>query len=227
MPPTGVLGPSWYLSDEEKERMRKGEGSGRTIWDSTKDVAKKGYGWLTSPSGQQELDAERSAKLGALGDESADFARQQQQQYGLLGQEGNQERDFLRSIARGEDSISAEQLRQGLQQNVAGQMAMANSARPGSGAMAARNAALNASRAASGLAGQQAVAGLQERQQAQRALMEALLRQRGQDLDALSGGRRDATSAWGGQVGTPNETDRQKQLAMDALKWGSKLGGLV
>jgi Chaperone of endosialidase len=126
------------------------------------------------------------------------FGRQGARGYGDLGQEATRERGYLRGLARGQDSVSAEQLRQGLQQNISGQQAMAAGARPGMAPMAARTASMNAARMGSGLAGQQAIAGLQERQQAQQMLQQAILGQRQQDLAATQFGLGGAMQGYGG-----------------------------
>src|SRR3990167_2176388 len=98
------------------------------------------------------------------------FANQGEQGFGQLGQESEAVRRRLGRVARGKDSISAEQLRQGLQQNVAGQQAMAAGARGGNSGMASRNAMRNAASMGSGMAGQQALAGIAERQAADQSL---------------------------------------------------------
>lgn len=74
--------------------------------------------------------------------------------------------DHLGRIMRGENSLAGEQLRQGLEQNIGGQMAMAAGARGGNQIAAARTAANNAARLGAGFSGQQATAGIQERNQA-------------------------------------------------------------
>src|SRR5262249_11352646 len=140
---------------------------------------------------------------------SSAFAEQAQRGLATLSDETSQQRNFLRDLATGkgaaleplqrlasgQDSISAEQLRQGLQQNVAAQRSLAAGAAPANAAMAARTASIQAARLGSGMAGQQAIAGLQERQQAQQALSqerqqaqsaltEMLMQQRQQELQA-------------------------------------------
>lgn len=128
------------------------------------------------------------------------FADQGQAGYGQLGQEATAARQYLNDIATGKNSVSAEQLRQGLQQNVAAQRSMAASASPANQAMAARTGAIQAGRLGAGLSGQQAVAGLQERQQAQEALNQMILAQRQQDLNAALGSRQNAVSGLGGTI---------------------------
>ncbi len=146
------------------------------------------------------------------------FANRAQKGFDQLGGEASAERDYLRRLASGKDSVSAEQLRQGLQQNVAGQMSMAATARPGSAPMAARSAMMNAGRAASAMSGQQAVAGLQERQMAHQGLSNMLMQQRQQELQAALQGRQNAmqgmgmleqarTSRYATDMGTPTSAE--------------------
>jgi hypothetical protein len=146
------------------------------------------------PQSAQDL----RGQLQQQGASSSGFADKSQGQFGALGNEAAQGRDYLRRIAGGQQSISAEQLRQGLQQNMAGQRSMAAGASPGNAPMAARSAAMNMARMGSGLAGQQAVAGMQERQNAQKALQDSILQQRQQELQASLGARQNAISGFGG-----------------------------
>jgi hypothetical protein len=90
--------------------------------------------------------------------------------------------DMLRRQAGGQDSMAALQARQANNRAVAQQQALAASARPGMGAMAARNAAMGMSRLQSGLANQEAQARLAERLGATQALGSVLQGARGQDL---------------------------------------------
>lgn len=94
----------------------------------------------------------------------------------------------LGRIMRGEQSLSAEQLRQAAEQNMAQQQAMAQSGR-GNPALAARMAAQNTASINQGLAGQQAMAGIAERQAAAQGLGGLLGQARDQDLRAALGGR--------------------------------------
>lgn len=137
--------------------------------------------------------AERFGVLGAAGyeDRGREAAAQRGQLQGLSDQYGR--------LASGQDSVSAEQLRQALQQNQSAQISAAAGASPANQAMAARNASLAASRLGGALAGQQATAGLQERQQAmgqqaqiQAMIQQGLLNQRAQDVQAALGGQGNA-----------------------------------
>lgn len=125
----------------------------------------------------------------------------QQNQAGL-----NQSINDLRATANGQNSVSALQLSQGLQQNLAAQNSMAASASPQNAAMAARTASIQGGRLGAGLAGQQAVAGLQERQQAQQALAQLQLGQSGQNLQAGLGGYGMSNQGYGIALGNPQQT---------------------
>jgi hypothetical protein len=189
-------------SDEERAAWAAGPGSGK----GHSNGFKTPWGPIGGGGGgksQEELDRERLRKeLEA----ASGFAGQGQAGFGALGAEAAQGRDYLRSIAEGKHSVSAEQLRQGMQQGLAAQRSMAASARPANAAMAARTAAMQGARLGYGLSGQQAVAGLQERQQAQQALNEMLLRQRQQELDAALGSRGQAITGTGQSLANPEKS---------------------
>lgn len=148
------------------------------------------------------------------------FADQGQQGYGALGQEAQASRDYLRRVATGQEpSVAGEQLRQGLQQNMSAQRSMAASAAPGNQAMAARSAANNMNRAGIGMSGQAALAGMQERQAAQQALADMILKQRQQDMQVALGSRQTAISGYGGI--TPAKSFGDKYL--NAISAGAGL----
>lgn len=150
------------------------------------------------------------------------FANTAGQQYRGLGAESGALRQQLGQIGNGQQSISAMQLRQGLQQNVAGQQAMAAGARPMNAAMAARGAAMNAGRMGSGLAGQQAMAGIQERQAANQTLGGMISQQRQQELDANLGARGLALQGYGGLEDA--RTQKFTGVAAQPTGWGRILG---
>jgi hypothetical protein len=130
-----------------------------------------------------------------------------------LSAEALAQRDALRRLASGQDSYSAEQLRQNLGQNLAAQQSMAAGARPGNSAMAALNASQNAMRLGSGLAGQQSLAGIAERQAAQKALSDMILGERGQDVQGALGSRGNAIQGYIGK----NQQDNQPSGLMRVL----------
>lgn len=142
---------------------------------------------------------------------SGQFADRAEVGYGQLGGEAAAQRDYLRQLASGQHSISAEQLRQGLQQNQAQQMSNAAGASPQNAASTARLSSILASRQASGMAGAQAIAGLQERQNAQQGLSNVIMQQRGQELQASLGGRQNAMVGYGATPwGQPDKTWTEK-----------------
>lgn len=155
------------------------------------------------------------------------------QQFGGLGRRGfnrltgelDEDRGFLRGLQRGEQSISAEQLRQGLQQQLAAQQAAAAGARPQNAAAAARTASINAARAGSGLAGQQALAGLAERQAAGQQLANLNLGQRQQNLQAALGGQQGALQGFGNIEQLRGQ--RFQTIAGDPTTKEKILGGLT
>lgn len=110
---------------------------------------------------------------------------------GALGQyapQTNQQLAALQQQAAGKGpSVAAEQLRQGLARGVAGQHAMAASARPGQEGMAARMAAQQSGRLTAGASGQAAVARMMEQQAAQQQLNQLLLGLRGQNVQGQLG----------------------------------------
>jgi hypothetical protein len=195
------------------------------ITDQYNKIPSWGKAALGNPLEQWEKD---TAEGGILGDPVGTAARQEQgalaSQFGTerqgefsrLGGDVDAQRRQMERYARGQDSLSAIQLQQSLQQNVANQQGMAASARPGQGAMAARNAAMNANRAGAGLAGQQAIAGIQERQGAQNALNQMLMQQREQELKAGLGGREQAISAYSPQGSSGG--DRQAGMVSGLLQ---------
>ena len=182
------------------------------------------YGGV-DPTGEWAAEAGRASQFGQQGAGN----------YRYLGAQGRRDLDYLRSLQRGEQSVSAEQLRQGLAQNVAGQQAMAASAAPGMAPMAARNAAMNAARMGSGMAGQQAVAGLAERQQAAQALQQYLLSLRQQELQATLQGQQNAMAGYGGieanrtqrygaLMGAPTPTEQILGAGTSAAALAAKTG---
>jgi hypothetical protein len=168
-------------------------------------AAKYVYGKVGAES-QSSVD--KRDNLNQQGSAASDFAGVGQQGYGAMTAEAQQSRDYLRQLASGQHSVSAEQLRQGLQQNLAGQRSMAASASPQNSAMAARTAATNMGRLGAGMSGQAALAGLKERQQAQKALADMIMGQRQQDLQAALGSRNTAVGAYGGV--TPDKSFIEK-----------------
>lgn len=132
------------------------------------------------------------------GSEASGFANEGQDAYSGLRDEQNAARQHLADIASGKVSLSSEQLRQGLQQNLAAQRSMAASASPQNAAMAARTAANNTARLGYGMSGQAATAGIQERMAGAQAYNDAIARQRAMELQQALGSRQNAVSAYSG-----------------------------
>ncbi len=163
--------------------------------------------------------------LRSQGGRSGQFADVSQDRFGQLGGEMNALRGQLGELAQGKDSISAEQLRQALQQQLAQQRSAVAGAGPNA-AMAARTAMNNMGRASYGMAGQQAQAGIAERNAAMQQLAQLLMGQRGQDLQATLGGRGLAIQGLGGAV---NPQDDKSWAERNAAWLGglSSLGGVL
>lgn len=130
-----------------------------------------------------------------------------QQQQGELA-------NMLLAQAQGKDSISAEQLRQNMGRLMSQQQAFAASARPSMAAMASRQAMQNASNIGAGLAGQQALAGIAERNAAANSLAGVLGTGRGQDISAWQAGQnlnlQNAIAQQGGQIGLQQANDARR-----------------
>lgn len=95
--------------------------------------------------------------------------------------------NLLMRQAQGQDSLSAEQLRQGLGQLQAQQMSTMAGARPSNAALASRTASQNMGNVGAQMAGNQAMAGIAERNAASQALGGVLGQARGQDIGAYLG----------------------------------------
>lgn len=163
-------------------------------------------GAITSDPGA-EAERQRRLLLYQQAQQAGGFADQSQQGYQQLGQQGQGALEALRQQASGQNSVSAEQLRQALQQQLAQQRSLAAGASPQNAAMAARTAAIQSARLSSGLVGQQAIAGLQERNQAQQQYGSLLGQLRGQDLNAALGSRQTAVTGYGaGNAGAPEKS---------------------
>lgn len=164
---------------------------------------------------EKEMDRRRRQMLLEAAMAGGDFAGYGQGGYMQLGRDAELARAQLRDIASGKLSYSGEQLRQGNMQAQAAQRSYAASAPPQNAAMAARNAAMNMGKMQSGLAGQTAIAGIAEREGAMKALQDAILAQRQQDMQVALGSRGNQINALSPQPMTPKEPG-----------WGDKLLGI-
>lgn len=209
--------------------------TGPGLWDKIGG----GFEWLTGtgkydPTKKDRAGLNQQIQLGnRAGDWAGDYAtrlqdefgqdnKQLQGTYGSLGDAMN----YQRGLMTGQNSVSAEQLRQSLGQSLAAQQSMAAGAAPQNAAMAARTAARNQAMLGSGLAGQQALAGLQERNQAAamygnlgQALGQLQLGARGQDITGSNQARGNQISAYGNganaygtAIGHPQQTTGQNLL---------------
>lgn len=167
-----------------------------------------GKGVYDNEKATNEANAAQRDRLNQQGDQASQFAEFGQNGFGAMTNESTQARDYLRRLATGHDSLSREQLRQGMQQNIAAQRSMAASASPQNGPMAARTAMMNAGRIGAGMSGAAALAGIQERQAAQQGLANMIMQERGQNLQAALGSRQNAIGAFGGV--TPEQSFLEK-----------------
>jgi len=135
-----------------------------------------------------------------------------------IGQQAN----YLQGIQNGTNSVSAQQLRQGLQQSLAQQQSMAAGASPNNAAMAARNAAMNMGNLAVGSMGQQAVAGQQERNAAAQQLGGMLTNQLGANIGGANNAMSNAQSGYNNMVQNPAQNwVQQNQQLINMLQSGA------
>lgn len=181
------------------------------------DLGTRAWNWLKQDPG---ADAERARRAQLYGQAatSGQFADRNEAGFAQLGAQGRGALAGLQRQAQGKDSVSAQQLRQGLEQMYAQQLSQAAGASPQNAAGAARTAAIQMGRAGQGMAGQQAIAGLQERQQAQQAYANLLQGLRQQELNAALGGRQTAVTGYG----AANAGEREKS---NMEKYGPAIAG--
>lgn len=225
---------AWYdtIGDIGKTALNAG-----SLWTAIPDATRGSYtdqafNAITSDPG---ADQERQRKQ---------LLYEQAQKAGQFGDiaEGNYNRGTIQGLtalnalqgqAMGQNSVSAEQLRQTLQQQVAQQRSLAAGASPQNAAMAARTAAIQTGRLSAGAAGQQALAGLQERNQAWQQYGGLAGQMRGQDINAALGSRGTATQGYGaGNAGTPEKSWLEKygpalQGGLSAVTSTSKPPGMA
>lgn len=161
----------------------------------------------SNPTIDPTAEAKRKA-LEAQAASASGFAGVGEQGYGAMTAEAAANRAALQRYASGQDSLSSEQLRQGLQQNLSAQRSMAASASPQNSAMASRTAAMQMGRSSAGMSGQAAMAGIAERQAAQKALNDAIMQQRQQDAQVALGSRQNAIGGYGGTTPQGSAADR-------------------
>jgi hypothetical protein len=178
------------------------------------------YRFLRGPGGKQIEDKVSAAaadsqsmidqrnNLNTQSGAAGTFAGRSEDNFGQLGVEAYEQREALRRRANGQGLMSPEILRQGLQQQLGQQRSMAAGANPNSAPMAARTAAMQMGRASSGMAGQQAMATLAERQAAEKQLSDMIMGQRQQELSGALGSRQTAISGYGGITPEKSWLDR-------------------
>lgn len=169
-------------------------------------------------------DEAKMARLNQVGERGLDLSDQARGSYGHFTGRAMDSLNDLQGLARGQNSVSMEQLRQGNQQALAAQRSMAAGASPNNAAMAARQAATNMGRLSAGLSGQQAVAGLQERNQAMQNYASLLGGLRGQDAQLTLGGLNAASGAYGGGLNGQKDPTIAGQLAPIIGGFSSFLG---
>lgn len=195
------------------------------VWGTVKEIGtlgpvRRGF-QVANQSPGDDAERARKALLNQQAQAAGNFANMGETGYTSLGYEAALERERLRRLAMGQDSMSSEQLRQGLAQQVAAQRSMAAGAAPSMQGMAARTAMMNANRANTAFAGQQALAGIAERQAAAKALSDAITAQRGQDIQVALGSRNTAVQGYG----AGNAGEREKAWLE---KYGpAAIGGLA
>lgn len=181
-----------------------------------------GYNAIKGIGDESQSTKDQRASLIAQGDAAGTFATEGQDNFRGLGAEQYDMRQRLGKLASGEDSLSREQLRQGLEQLYGQQRSYAAGASPQNAPMAARTAAIQMGRAGSAMSGQAALAGIQERKAAMEALGNMINTGRQQELGAALGSRGHAIGAMGGY--TPEKSGLEK--AMPLINAGTSLLGI-
>lgn len=187
-----------------------------------------GIGGAFSGKRSKQPGVDESGELRGAAGEAGQFAGGAQDNFARDRTAMRQTEQMLRDRAMGKNSLSAEQLRQGLQQNVAAQRSMAAGARGGGQAAMMRQAMINSARMGAGLSGQQAMAGIAEqnaatdalaRLQAQRRQQElnAALGARGQQIQGLGAYEGQLSSRYGADLGVPSGAERAMGLGQGLL----------
>jgi len=188
------------------------------------NAAKWGIGKLTEPGKLSPEEARRQQLLQEQAAKAGGFADYGEGGVQSLGGQLDTARQQLLDQAQGKLSYSKEALRQGLQQNQSAQRSMAASASPANAAMAARTAAINSGRLGSAMAGQSALAGIAEQQQAAKLYGDLTAQQRQQDMMAALQSRQNAMTGYGAnQPFTPQPT--MFQQLMGAAQGAAQLYG--
>jgi hypothetical protein len=140
-----------------------------------------------------QLDPEHARLLREEGTRRQDFTLPGMEQHlanqAAARQQQGEAANHLASVMRGENSMAAEQIRQGQDRALSQQRALQASARPGMQAAAARGASQNASRIGMDALGMGTMAGIAERNAAANALTGALGGMRGADVGLIGMGQ--------------------------------------
>lgn len=150
-----------------------------------------------SQNGGEFRAVDPGGQLGRTSNRAARFSDERQKRFARLGQDQGDLANAIRNRISSGNTVSGEILRQGLHQNLAAQRSLAAGASPSNSAAAARQAALQTGRLGAGLAGQQALAGAQERLASEQTLGGILNNQRQQELNATLGSRQQALGGFG------------------------------
>ena len=200
---------SWW-DDYGKEYPVPGVGAPGDSDPQYADFGGRAAKWLDQDPGAEAEKLRKQALYGQAG-AAGQFADRSQQDYRHLGVQGQGALAALQRQAQGQDSVSAMQLQQAMQANLAQQQSMAAGGSPRDAAMRARTAAIQSGRINYGMAGQQAIAGQQERNQANAQYGQLLQGLRGQDLNATLGSRQTAVTGYGAaNAGTPEKSNMEK-----------------
>lgn len=169
------------------------------------DNIDQGIAGIQHQQTEKEMDEERRRRLLEAAAAGGGFADYGEGGFRSLGTEADNVRAMLQQHATGQQSFSRESLRQGLMQNQAAQRSFAAGASPQNASMMARTAMMNMSRQGSGMAGQASLADIAERQAFAKALADATMQQRQQELQAALGSRGNQINALAPQPMTPKE----------------------
>lgn len=174
--------------------------------------------------GNQPSDQAKIDRLNGVGSQGMNFAGDARANYNNMTQRLNGSLDYLQGQMQGKNSIAGEQLRQGLQQTQAQQQSLAASASPNDAPMAAFAAGNNMARLGYGMSGQQALAGIAERNAAAQQYASLLGASRGQDLQGTLGGYNVGLGAYGGGLNAQRDPTLVGQLAPAVMGFASMAG---
>ncbi len=194
--------------DYKTQNPQGGNGLGSQIGGALNAIGLNG----ASPSDQAKMD-----RLNGVGSQGMGFAGDARANYNMLTGRLGGALDYLDGQMRGRNSVAGEQLRQGLQQNIGAQRSLAASASPNDAAMAAFGAGNNIARLGYGMSGQQALAGIAERNAAAQQYASLLGQARGQDLQGTLGGYGVANQSYGSGLNAQRDPTFADQFLLPAM----------